>query len=224
MFSSSSAVVPFVIVLAQLLSPSHAADQPNYQSCPLLRAYYPLPTIEKSSDSIKDFSEAFTSAFDNLVLTGESEDYGSVTPNITSFSVVLFSEAEDGTGDPIFYDYQYTAPAAKPEANVSLDTVFPLGTLTQLFTVYTWLVQFGDSNWEDPVTKFLPELQASVASSREFAVDWNDITIGSLAGQMAGIARDCAFTSEKETKFGNTLIGSAHACELGKPCDRQSKF
>ncbi|KAK1756535.1 beta-lactamase/transpeptidase-like protein [Echria macrotheca] len=186
-----------------------AADQPVYQPCPLIRAYYPAPTIDKSSDLIKSFSQNFSAVFDNLIKTGNHEIYGEITPNTTSFSVVLFSTADDGHDDPIFFDYHHTAPAAKAKKNVGLDTVFPIGSLTQLFTVYAWLAKFGDKEWDTPITKFIPELlNAKGPTSKddvknEFTVPWSDVTIGALASHMAGVARD------------------SNACQLGKACDKK---
>lgn len=197
MVSLRSAAAPTVAIMWQFLSLGQAADQTTYQPCPLLRAYYPPPTINKSSDVIKFFADKLTSVFDDLVRTGESDDFGTITPNTTSFSVVLFSGADDGTGEPIFYEYHHTIPAAGADANVTSTTVFPVGTLTQLFTVYTWLVELGDQYWGEPVTRFLPELETTCAPTDGLTVNWSDITIGALAGHMAGIARDCEFTSRR---------------------------
>jgi CubicO group peptidase (beta-lactamase class C family) len=176
------------------LALGHAADQPAYQACPLFQAYYPPPTIDKSSDAIKSFSRDFTTTFDQLVRTGKHEVYGDITPNTTSFSVVLFSAAGNSVAknDPIFFNYQYTAPGAKAKTNVSLDTVFPVGSLTQLFTVYAWLAKYGDAEWDTPITRFIPELLTAPTLGK-FAVPWKDVTIAALASHMAGISRDCMF-------------------------------
>ena len=184
-------ILPFVTILWCISPLGYAADQPTYQPCPLLRAYYPELALSTSSDAVKALSDDFTVVFDDLVHKGKSDDFGIVTPNTTSFSVVLFSKADDGTGDPILYSYHHTASTAGTSASVTSDTVFALGSLTQLFTIYTWLTQLGPETWEDPITKFLPELVDVSGPTVEFTVDWNEVTIGALAGHMAGIARDC---------------------------------
>ncbi|KAK3375795.1 beta-lactamase/transpeptidase-like protein [Lasiosphaeria ovina] len=193
-----------------LISHAAAADQLAYQPCPLLRAYYPVPTLDPVSDAIKYFADNLTETLDTLVRTGTHPIYGPITPNTTSFSVVLFSGADNTAADPILFSYQYTAPAAPPGDAVTLDAVFPLGTLTQLFTVYTWLAAVGDRHWDDPITDFLPELLASGESVSPaglglgLAVPWADVTIAALASHMAGIVQD------------------SNACTLGKPCDRKT--
>ncbi|KAJ9149231.1 Beta-lactamase [Pleurostoma richardsiae] len=203
-FLTSAAAIPLAVTIVQLSS-QVAADQSTYQPCPLLRAYYPAPSINKTSDVIQAASQQFAALFDGLIQTGGSDDFGSITPNTTSFSVVLFSGAVDAVDDPIFFEYHHTAPVSEDSnGNVTLDTVFPLGTLTQLFTVYSWLIEMGDTEWESPITKFLPELTAANASVDTLAVNWDEVTVGALAGQMSGIARD------------------SNVCHLGEPCDYQS--
>ncbi|KAK6223854.1 beta-lactamase family protein [Colletotrichum tabaci] len=182
------------------LTPTAVADTPPYQPCPLLRAYYPAPTISKEAETVKSFAADFTSLFDHLIESNGSEDFGAITPDTTSFSVVLFSGSESIDDDPIFFEYHYTAPNAPKNSTVDVNTIFPLGTLTQLFTVYSWLVEVGDGHWDTPITVFLPELNH--ASAADLAVEWDDITVGALAGHMSGLARD------------------SHACILSQPCSR----
>ncbi|KAK3360504.1 beta-lactamase/transpeptidase-like protein [Lasiosphaeria hispida] len=177
-----------------------------YQACPLIQAYYPPPTLVKSLDVIKAFTDKITATFDIIIRTGKHDVFGEISPNTTSFSVVMFSGANNETSDPVFFSYHYTAPGARNVSKVTGDTVFPIGTLTQLFTVYTWLAKIGDQAWDDPITKHLPELKSVPASAGEQAVAWGDVTIGALASHMAGISRSCK---------------SANACALGKACDKQ---
>lgn len=176
-----------------------------YQPCPLLRAYYPHAP---RSGSLEKVLQELESIFDGLVEKGYNEDFGSVTPNTTSFSVVLFSDREsnDSEDESIIFQYHHTAESSlnqgRQQGNVSADTVFPAGSLTQLFTVYAWLIEMGDGHWVSPIIDFLPELNNShYSAGLEAGVDWQSITIGALASQMAGIARDSS------------------TCELDSECD-----
>ncbi|KAB5530483.1 beta-lactamase/transpeptidase-like protein [Coniochaeta sp. 2T2.1] len=198
----ASTLTVFTIV-GSLLQLGQAADQPAYQPCPLLRAYYDAPVLSKSSDAVKSLAKDFDAVFDNLTLAGGSDVFGAITPNTTSFSVVLFLGTDKATDDSILYTFHYTAPQAKKDVKVGDDTVFALGSLTQLFTVYTWLAEMGVETWNDPITKYLPELK-STACGGNMTVDWEGVTIEALAGHMAGIARD------------------SDACELGSPCDKDA--
>lgn len=171
--------------------PMILAGNPVYQPCPLLKAYYPMPTIDKNAEAVKSFTKGFTTLFDQLVKAGGSEDFGEITPNTTSFSVVLFSGSDGAEEDPVFFEYHYVAPEAPQNSTLNSNTMLPLGTLTQLFTVYAWLVELGDEQWGKPITEYLPELNR--VSKGEMKVQWDDITVGSLAGQMSGLARECEF-------------------------------
>jgi hypothetical protein len=134
-----------------------------------------------------------------LIQDGGSEKYGNITTNSTSFSVVIFSGAADLREDPTLFEYHYTSPIDLQETGTSLtsDTAFPVGDLTMVFTVYAWLVKMGES-WDTPITKFLPELKALNSSS---IASWDDITIGSLAGQVSGLARTCMLISLSSFKI-----------------------
>ncbi|WQF82683.1 Putative beta-lactamase/transpeptidase [Colletotrichum destructivum] len=204
------------------LTPTAVADTPPYQPCPLLRAYYPALTISKEAETVKSFAADFTSLFDHLIESNGSEDFGAITPNTTSFSVVLFSGSETTDDDPIFFEYHYTAPKATKNSTVDANTIFPLGTLTQLFTVYSWLVEVGDGHWDTSITVFLPELND--ASAADLAVEWDDITVGALAGHMSGLARDCKLLPKSTTPATPLSVADgrrlAHACILSQPCPR----
>lgn len=68
--------------------------------------------------------------------------------------------------------------------------------MTKLLTVYTWLVKAGGlSLFNEPITKYVPELKAAAAkqNATENPIDfvaWDDITIGDLAAQTANIGRE----------------------------------
>lgn len=196
----AKAALSLSLLSTHLVSVSAAAngtdEQPAYQACPLINAYYPPPTLNRSSDALRGFAKDFAAQFDELIASGGSEDFGDITPNTTSFSIVLFSGNAGTPGEEsIFAEYHHTAPAAASsgQGNVTLDTPFPLGGLTQVLTVYAWLIEMGDGDWETPVTNYLPELKTATAnvSSDDFIVDWDGVTIGALAGHMSGLARDC---------------------------------
>ncbi|EEU35573.1 uncharacterized protein NECHADRAFT_52335 [Fusarium vanettenii 77-13-4] len=166
-----------------------------FSACPLIGAYYPPLTIDKSSKTFAQLQARFTGVFNDLIKNGGSDDYGPISANTTSFSVVLFGGAESLRDDPVFFEYHYTSPEdqAAVKANLTSTTKFPVGDLSVVFTVYAWLVKNGD-NWETPITKYLPEL-ARVKGP--LTVPWKEVTIGSLAGQMSGLSRQfVAFVSD----------------------------
>ncbi|KAL6917181.1 hypothetical protein ACHAPO_006014 [Fusarium lateritium] len=139
--------------------------------------------------------------FDDLIHNGGSDKYGPINVNTTSFSVIIFGGDEKLRDDPIFFQYHYMSPEDQmSNENITLATRFPIGDVTMVFTVYTWLAKMGEQ-WETPITKYLPEL-SDVNSP--YAPLWNDITIGALAGQVSGLSRE------------------SNACVVGEPCDWES--
>ncbi|RKU43466.1 hypothetical protein DL546_001514 [Coniochaeta pulveracea] len=175
----------------------HVSAAPN---CPPLGAVFPKP-----SSAILSSSPAIISALSNLTSTFTARDLDNNTGAYsTSYSIEVWS-ATDPSGTPL-WSWHHTAPnLTHSGANgtytnttgvrkVDKNTVYRLGSLTKIFTIYTWLVQDGDVKWNEPITQYVPELQAVADKSNQDAVanvDWGDITIGALASQMAGIVRDC---------------------------------
>jgi hypothetical protein len=180
-------------LLSALISGTFAKDNCinndiPFQACAPIGAYYPPPTIDKSSDLFKKLISQFTKSFDDLIKNGGSDKYGPITPNTTSFSVVIFGGAESLRDDPVFFEYHYTAPEDQvSNDNLTSSTKFPIGDVSMVFTIYTWLVKMGEQ-WESSITKYLPGL-AEVKGP--LTVKWEDISIGALAGQMSGLSREC---------------------------------
>lgn len=190
MHSSISSLVATLLFSALPVTVStQETDNTTFSACPLIGTYYPPPTISKSSDAFTQLASTFADVFDDLIEDGGSEKYGSIMPNTTSFSVVLFGGSNSLREDPIFFEYHYTSPADQSVtgANLTSSTKFPVGDLTMVFTVYAWLVDKGEQ-WDEPITKYLPEL---AGIEGPLTVPWGDATIGSLAGQMSGLSRQC---------------------------------
>ncbi|KAF4442547.1 hypothetical protein F53441_11708 [Fusarium austroafricanum] len=174
-----------------------------FEACAPLGAYYPPPTIDKNSEPFKKVIDKFTKSFDDLIENGGSPKYGPISINTTSFSVVIFGGGEHLRGDPVFFEYYYTSPEDQASnSNLTLNTRFPVGDVSMVFTVYAWLAKMGEQ-WESPITKYLPEL-AEVNTS--FTAAWKDVTIGALAGHMSGLSRESG------------------ACTIGEPCDFKVSF
>ncbi|KAK0652653.1 beta-lactamase/transpeptidase-like protein [Cercophora newfieldiana] len=107
-----------------------------------------------------------------------------------SYSVEVFTGSED---KPIWSHY-WTAPSlAKSNTTgvtkITGDTVYRIGSITKIFTMLTFLAAVGDGMWNDPITKYLPdiaELANEPKKSNIFGTDWESITVGSLANSILG--------------------------------------
>lgn len=181
-----------VSLLAFLLPLCMAA--PN---CPPLGPVFPKPSSQTLTSS-----PAIQAAIANLTATFTARDADNSTGAYsTSYSIEVWS-ASDPDNTPIF-SWHHTAPNLTASRNynstvgvrtVDKDTVYRLGSLTKIFTIYTWLVQDGDTRWNEPITNYVPELAAVADKAKEDPVgnvDWGEVTIGALASQLAGVVRDC---------------------------------
>jgi CubicO group peptidase (beta-lactamase class C family) len=84
-------------------------------------------------------------------------------------------------------------------ATADSNTIYRIASISKLLTVYTYLITAGDSSFNDPITKYVPELAqyahtaANVLSTDDIdTLDWKDITIGSLASHLTGVGRDAS--------------------------------
>jgi hypothetical protein len=181
-----------------------AQDDIPYSACPLIGAYYPAPSLTRDSEDVAMFNSTFTSAFDSLVQDSGSDKYGPIFANTTSFSVALFTGGESVKDHPAFFEYHYTSPMhqAAHMNHLTRDTRFLIGDVTMVFTVYAWLLEFGES-WETPITYYLPELQ--LLNRDHSIVRWEEVTVGALAGQMSGLIRESG------------------ACKFGEDCNLNGK-
>ncbi|KAJ9658756.1 hypothetical protein H2198_003502 [Neophaeococcomyces mojaviensis] len=161
--------------------------------CPLLGPDFPTAKSPSNTTAIKTAIKAFQQTI-NTALTNASSPLA-LDPKGTTFSFEAWSIHEQ---DPL-YTYHYDAidlsNPAQGAKKVQSDTVYRLGSLSKLLTVYTFLATAGEKYWTQPITNFIPELEAYDAqhAAAHDAVDyfsWSDITIGTLASQLSGIQKD----------------------------------
>ncbi|KAK2755034.1 hypothetical protein FQN54_006562 [Arachnomyces sp. PD_36] len=207
MFPSSSISLGAALLL--LAKPAFSEFHP----CPLLGPRFPAPTSLIDSPIIQSALDDLESQFNNTIATGNSS-HGPTTPNATSFSVSLFSIAEGSSyssDKPFFYEFHHTAPPIKSSSvgvqAVDADSIYRIGALSQIFCVWSLLIEAGDGHWHEPVTKYVPELADAVedlvpSNSIEY-VDWDQVTLGDLASHMAGIGRDYGFTDSLGGGYAN---------------------
>lgn len=174
----------------------------SFNPCPLLGPAYPAPTSLPSSPIIQSGLSNLTSALNTLIATGNSSSGPYLPANLTTWSIGLFSTS-DNSSDP-FWQFHYTSPTVSNSTEgvqkADADSIYRIGSISKLFTVYSLLVEAGDGYWQDAVTQYVPELAAlSSGDPQEGVADiteirWEDITLGDLANQIAGLPRDCKFS------------------------------
>lgn len=185
-------LIPAVFLLGRTV----AAVQP----CPIFGPGFPAPRALSTSSIFGSASENFTSLIE-LAISSSKSKYGPFDSNTTSFSFQVFSTSSETS----LYEFHHTAPGLEYSGTgvreVDSDSIYRIGSVTKLLTVYSFLNAAGDANFNDPVTQWVPELRAAASSNlgTEDPVEhvaWEDITIGQLASQMAGIGRDASLQGE----------------------------
>ena len=142
------------------------------QDCPILGPAY--PEINPGSSAVFGAAKAALEDEITRALAGGQLDKG------TYFGVQVFSRNSDKT----LYE-KYYGPSVGP------DTLYRIASISKVVSVYTTLSELGDRYWNEPVTKYIPELAKLKVQNPVDDIDWSEVTLGALASHMGGIARDC---------------------------------
>ncbi|KAH8711829.1 beta-lactamase/transpeptidase-like protein [Phaeosphaeriaceae sp. PMI808] len=144
--------------------------------CPFLGPVFPPPTSLSTNSEFTSSIQKLQSSIQEALSSGNST-HGPISSNDT-YSVQIFSTKND---EPLL-DMHHRGTEILGNRTVDGDSVYRIASTTKLITVYLLLLQVGDSIFEHRVTKYLPELAGKG--------QWDDITVGALAGYLAGIAAD----------------------------------
>lgn len=176
--------LPGLIVFTSLLASEFTFAQSGPYCSFLGPIFPPVVNVNDSGNVLSAVSELQRSL--NVLL---EQDFSAAN---VSFYINAFST--EGT----VFDFSYAAPGLEGSlTNSTLDenTVFRIGSVSKLLTVYTLLVEIGMDHMNDPVTEWVPELAdnshySCVNTSDVTTANWSQITLGALASHMAGISRD----------------------------------
>lgn len=150
------------------------------QNCPLHGPAYPVPTDLASPAFL-----AAKAKFDEAIAS-----HPDINKTAVSFAVEIYSAHGGDAGDGSIYRAYNTAEHQKANVDVDSDTIWRIHSISKLVTVYTILAKLGYKYWHEPVTKYIPELVGQYQDAIT-DVNWDDVTLGSLASSMSGISRAC---------------------------------
>lgn len=176
----------FAIILSLLLAVLQHQALAQQPPCPLLGPIFP-PVNPLTSSTISHTVAYLDATFKELDRNG----------TFAQFNTTLYVQAFSAS-DTLFQHGYVPPPMEGFLTSGMLDesTVFRVGSVSKLFTVYTLLAEVGMKRMHDPVTRWVPEL-AYAAKRCEGdpvrRVQWGEVTIGQLAGQLAGVGRDCTY-------------------------------
>ncbi|KAF2187150.1 beta-lactamase/transpeptidase-like protein [Zopfia rhizophila CBS 207.26] len=159
--------------------------------CPIYGPVYPPPKNVKSSNLIKDALQNLTESLNAGFATGNSSHGPVVSSGANAIQIFSLDDEDD---KPLFEYYHdgTTLSNSTGVRKVDGDSIFLIGSVSKLVTVYMFLAELGDGYWDDPVSKHIPELK-NRTKSHENPIDftaWDQVTLGALAGQVGGVTRD----------------------------------
>jgi CubicO group peptidase (beta-lactamase class C family) len=169
------------LLLAATVNSQKPAD------CPLFGPAFPAPTNLSKNPLFLKRTEDLTA---NLTRAIENGDLPSI-----SFAVQIFSSQEDQSAFGFYHTDKPVQVGTVGVQEVDEDTVFRIGSVSKLWTMFLYMTLGGTKYFNEPISKYVPELRARKHQTQTKDlldhVQWSDVTIGELASHQAGILRDC---------------------------------
>ncbi|KAJ7110012.1 beta-lactamase/transpeptidase-like protein [Mycena epipterygia] len=155
----------------------------------------PLPTLLASHPPRADapgLKEAAASLHEFLSMRTAKSDIDSLSISVVTPAGPIF---ERGYG--VLKANESKADSEKL-GSVTRDSIYRIASITKMFTVLETLIlrERGVLNWDDPVTKFLPDFEhpsygwSDFLNGNEYAPENAPITLRQLASHLSGIGRD----------------------------------
>jgi CubicO group peptidase (beta-lactamase class C family) len=165
------------------ISTGYSLQIPSYAHCPPLGPVLPAPTNPSQNAAVQAAASAVEAQFSDIM---------SQLLNNTYTSIRVTSIHEDA---PLLdLNWKSPTPSSNSTSQVDHNTVYRIGSVSKLYVVLA-LLQLSDKiRWDDPVTKYIPELldmYGSGVKSAVTVVDWEEVTIEALASQMGGSPANC---------------------------------
>ena len=141
----------------------------------------------KAHEVIQETLANIGAVIDTVLFSSNSSTTHLIDNTRKSFSLDIFS-TQDIDGE-LLYNYDHTADILRNASvgvrEVSSDTVYRIGSVSKLLTVYMWLLDDGDVAWNQPITNFVPGLESFAKEHAEDIrldptsyIDWDSVTIG----------------------------------------------
>ncbi|KAF4345106.1 beta-lactamase transpeptidase [Fusarium beomiforme] len=196
--------------------------------CPLFGPDLPIPTADASlRNSLSEILHLLHPKVAN------SPSNFAIDFQNTSFSIDVYSVTDQ---QPLS-SYHHTAPTLKRNKYgtrvVNDSSIYRIGSVSKLLTAYLYLLEVGDVSFNDPVTRYVPELEAwsDEKQSALERVDWTAVTIGGLASHMAGVPRDFPRTASSDQQLEHLGFPPVKPVNTGYcgstiqyPCNRTAFF
>ena len=154
--------------------------------CPQLGAVFPPPSQVGAESAWKSFAEELSRNLTQYIQAGRTP-YAPIVTNESSISIRIMS----ADSNEALFDFHRAAPALA-NRTINADTVYRVGSISKLMTTYALLIQKGYNVLNDPIAKYLSEIQDPEAEESPLDhLRWDEVTLGALASHQAGVSRQC---------------------------------
>ncbi|CAI6332151.1 unnamed protein product [Periconia digitata] len=154
--------------------------------CPIYGPAFPPPKNPGSSKAFPAALEKLTTSIDE----GRRDPNSELTEAHT-VSVQLFSASSN---EPLYALHREgtTLNTTAGVAKVDSDSIWRIASISKMISVYLTLKEVGDGYWDTPVAEVLPELRGNAKwkDNQVDFVNWESVTLGTLADHTSGIAKD----------------------------------
>jgi CubicO group peptidase (beta-lactamase class C family) len=171
----------------------------------LLGPDVPAPRAPSDTLAFREARLAVETAIIEAIETARTR-YGPIDASATSFSVDIFS-MHDGPLFTFHYDALGLSSSTEGVRKIDSNSIYRLGSISKLLTVYTFLAAVGDGAFHQPIIKYIPELEIPKPEDDDLIdyMDWNEITIGALASQLGGLPRETAGSAGSDALIKDSL-------------------
>ncbi|EQL38243.1 hypothetical protein BDFG_00611 [Blastomyces dermatitidis ATCC 26199] len=219
--------IPCILALLLLCKGFYAAD------CSLIGPAFPAPRSLSRSLTWKRALDDFESNLKGLL--HQSADLDAST---TSFSINILSSHEE----KLLYEYHHDAPGLKGSIaegqKLNGDTMYRIASISKAMTVYAFLIETGFKYFNEPIAKFIPEIQRAIWKEGQNPDDtivpqWRDITFQApFANQPIDYSNDIAgkVNQTVAAQLGLPALSNSDIPRCGErglhfdPCTRSEMF
>lgn len=160
---------------------------------------FPAPSLKPDDPAVLSLFSEIDAKIQDAIAAPQPE----WNTTITSISIQVTSARET------IWDFYHTAALLgnytdSQPTDVSGRTYFRIASISKVFTVLAILLQdkAGRLSIRDPISKYLPELN----HEQGHGIQWDKISIESLASQLSGIPRECTPTVfHKNDRYSHDL-------------------
>lgn len=160
-------------------------------SCDAPSPAYLLPQFKVNDPGLKATSKQLIDFVKERIIADPKYDTTSFSVEVTSQQDTLFGFHHTAKVRSDFFD-----GGANP---VDDATRYRIASMTKPFVVLAilQLQKAGHLNLDDPVLKYLPDLEDGQTGS----LPWHDITLRAMMSQQSGIPRDCEYSRKTTTNL-----------------------